>query len=84
MNVLKNWTPIATEVTLPQPGCLVRATISKELALRFHLEAGDRVQAIETEDCIRLTPFDPTIQEALAQAPEAAKPIQPALCELAQ
>jgi hypothetical protein len=34
MDVLKNPTPIVTEVTLPQPGCSVRATISKELVLR--------------------------------------------------
>jgi hypothetical protein len=41
-------------------------------------------QAIETEQGILLTPFDPTVQEALALASEAARQFQPALRELAQ
>jgi len=75
---------MASEVTLRQSGGSVSATIPKELARRFHLEPGDRIQAIETEDGIFLTPFDPTIQKALSLASEAAKQFQPALRELAQ
>ncbi|MFM8604945.1 MAG: hypothetical protein ACKOBY_05365 [Cyanobium sp.] len=75
---------MATEVTLRQAGGSVSATIPRELARRFHLQAGDRVQAIETEAGILLTPFDPEVQEALALATEAAKQFQPALRELAQ
>ena len=75
---------MAPEVTLRQSGGSVSATIPKELARRFHLEPGDRIQAIETEDGILLTPFDPTVQQALALASEAAKQFQPALRELAQ
>ena len=75
---------IAPEVTLRQSGGSVSATIPKELARRFHLEPGDRIQAIETEDGILLTPFEPTVQQALALASEAAKQFQPALRELAQ
>ncbi|MFM8259526.1 MAG: AbrB/MazE/SpoVT family DNA-binding domain-containing protein [Vulcanococcus sp.] len=75
---------MATEVTLRQAGGSVSATIPKELARRFHLEPGDRVQAIETEEGILLTPFDPAVQEALALATQAAKHFQPALRELAQ
>ena len=41
-------------------------------------------QAIEAEQGILLTPFDPTVQEALALASEAACQFQPALRELAQ
>ena len=40
--------------------------------------------AIETEQGILLTPFDPTVQEALALASQAARQFQPALRELAQ
>jgi hypothetical protein len=40
--------------------------------------------AIETEQGILLPPFDPTVQEALALASEAARQFQPALRELAQ
>jgi len=75
---------IAPEVTLRQSGGSVSATIPQETARRFHLEPGDRIQAIETEDGILLTPFDPTVQQALALASEAAKQFQPALRELAQ
>ncbi len=75
---------MASEVTLRQSGGSVSVTIPKELVHRFHLEPGDRIQAIETEDGIFLMPFDPTIQKALSLASEAAKQFQPALRELAQ
>ena len=75
---------MASEVTLRQSGGSVSATIPKELARRFHLEPADRIQAIETEDGILLTPFNPTVQQALALASEAAKQFQPALRKLAQ
>lgn len=75
---------MAMEVTLRQAGGSVSATIPKELARRFHMEPGDRIQAIETEEGILLTPFDPTVQQSLSLASEAAKQFQPALRELAQ
>ena len=75
---------MAIEVTLRQAGGSVSATITSEMARRFHLAPGDRVQAIETEQGILLTPFDPTVQESLALASEAARQFQPALRELAQ
>ncbi|MCP9809586.1 hypothetical protein KBY58_09095 [Cyanobium sp. HWJ4-Hawea] len=53
------------------------------MARRFHLAPGDRIQAIETEQGILLTPFDPTVQEALALASDAARQYQNALRELA-
>ena len=59
------------------------ATIPAEMVRRFHLAPGDRVQAIETEHGILLSPFDPTVQEALALATDAARQFQPALRELA-
>ena len=75
---------MAIEVTLRQAGGSVSATIPSEMARRVHLAPGDRVQAIETEQGILLTPFDPTVQESLALASEAARQFQPALRELAQ
>ena len=75
---------MAIEVTLRQAGGSVSATIPSEMARRFNLAPGDRVQAIETEQGILLTPFDPTVQESLALASEAARQFQPALRELAQ
>jgi bifunctional DNA-binding transcriptional regulator/antitoxin component of YhaV-PrlF toxin-antitoxin module len=62
----------------------VSATIPSEMARRFHLAPGDRIEAIETEQGILLSPFNPTLQEALALASEAARSYQPALRQLAQ
>jgi len=75
---------MAVEVTLRQAGGSVSATIPSDMARRFHLKAGDRIQAIETEQGILLSPFDPDVQKALALASEAARQYQPALRELAQ
>ena len=54
------------EVTLHQAGGSASATIPSEIARRFHLAPGDRVQAIATEHAILLllSRFDPTVQEA--------------------
>ncbi|WP_341880961.1 AbrB/MazE/SpoVT family DNA-binding domain-containing protein [Synechococcus sp. UW140] len=75
---------IAMEVTLRRSGGSVSATIPSEMARRFHLAPGDRIEAIETEQGILLSPFNPTLQEALALASEAARSYQPALRQLAQ
>ena len=75
---------ITMEVTLRRSGGSVSATIPSEMARRFHLAPGDRIEAIETERGILLSPFNPTLQEALALASEAARSYQPALRQLAQ
>ncbi|MEY4824609.1 MAG: hypothetical protein RLZZ430_259 [Cyanobacteriota bacterium] len=72
------------EITLRRSGGSVSATIPSEMARRFHLAPGDRIEAIETEQGILLSPFNPTLQEALALASEAARSYQPALRQLAQ
>ena len=75
---------IAIEITLRRSGGSVSATIPSEMARRFHLAPGDRIEAIETEQGILLSPFNPTLQEALALASDAARSYQPALRQLAQ
>ena len=75
---------MAIEVSLRRAGGSVSVTIPSEMARRFHLEAGDRIQAIETDQGILLSPFDPEVQHALALASEAARQFQPALRELAR
>ena len=72
------------EITLRRSGGSVSATIPSEMARRFHLAPGDRIEAIETGQGILLSPFNPTLQEALALASEAARSYQPALRQLAQ
>jgi putative addiction module antidote len=72
------------ELTLRQAGGSIGATLPKDMAERLHLAAGDRVLAVETERGILLTPYDPTIERALAIAARAAKKHRNALRQLAK
>lgn len=72
------------ELTLRQVGGSIGATIPKDMADRLHLDAGDRILAIETEEGILLTPYDPDVEEGLAAAAYAAKKFRNALRELAR
>lgn len=71
-------------VTLRQSGGSVSATLPKDMADRLHLEAGDRVLAVETERGILITPYDDDTQDALRIAAAVAKKHRNALRELAQ
>ncbi len=72
------------EVKLRQVGGSIGATLPKDMADRLHLSAGDRVLAVETAEGILLTPYDPTVERALALASAAAKQYRNALRELAK
>lgn len=72
------------DVKLRQSGGSVSATLPKDMAERLHLTPGDRVLAIETDDGILLTPYDPNVERALAIASRAAKKYRNALRELAK
>lgn len=72
------------EVKLRQAGGSVSATLPKDMADRLHLEPGDRVLALETEQGILLTPYDPETERALSAAAKAAKKYRNALRELAK
>jgi putative addiction module antidote len=72
------------EITLRQVGGSVGATLPKDMADRLHLGPGDRVLAVETERGILLSPYDPTVEEALAIAARAAKKYRSALRTLAR
>jgi putative addiction module antidote len=71
-------------VKLRKMGGSVGATLPKDLADRFHLEAGDDVLAVETAHGILLTPYDAEVKEGLAVAAEAQKRYRNALRELAK
>jgi putative addiction module antidote len=72
------------EITLRQVGGSIGATLPKDMADRLHLAVGDRVLAVETDQGILLTPFDPTLEAGLASAAEVAKEYRNALRELAK
>jgi putative addiction module antidote len=72
------------ELKLRQAGGSVSATLPKDMADRFHLEPGDRVFAVETEEGILLTPYDLETERALKVAAKAAKKYRNVLRELAK
>lgn len=72
------------EITLRQVGGSIGATIPKEMAERLRLEAGDRVLAIETEQGVLFTPYDPDVEKGMMAAGRAAKKFRNALRELAR
>jgi putative addiction module antidote len=72
------------EVTLRQVGGSIGATLPKDMADRLHLAAGDRMLAVETEEGILLTPYDPDVRDALAAAASNARKFRNALHELAK
>ena len=71
-------------VTVRQTGTSVSATIPREMAERLHIERGDHVFAVETEDGILLTPFDPTLDKAMDAYRWVAKQYRGTLRELAR
>ena len=72
------------EVKLRQVGGSVGATLPKDMADRLNLAVGDRVLAVETEHGMLLSPYDPTVERALAAAAKAAKKYRNALRQLAK
>ena len=72
------------EVTVRRVGGSVGTTLPKDMAERLRIAPGDRLLAVETEDGILLTPYDPETQEALAIAAKAAKRYRNALRQLAK
>jgi len=69
---------------LRQAGGSISATLPKDMVERFHLSAGDSVFAIETQDGILLTPYDPQVEEALTIAADVSRRYRNALRELAK
>ncbi|MGH7897504.1 MAG: AbrB/MazE/SpoVT family DNA-binding domain-containing protein [Candidatus Binatia bacterium] len=72
------------EVTLRRAGGSIGATLPKEMTDRLHLEAGDRVLAVETDKGILITPYDPNVEKGLMIARRVAKKYRNALRELAK
>lgn len=72
------------EVKLRQVGGSVGATLPKAMADRLNLGVGDTVLAVETEQGILLSPYNPATDKALGLAAKAAKKYRNALRELSK
>lgn len=72
------------KVTLRKMGGSVGATIPKDIADRLHVQAGDEIFVVETEDGVLLTPYDPEFQKAMAAYERTAGKYRNGLRELAK
>ncbi|MEO8335766.1 MAG: AbrB/MazE/SpoVT family DNA-binding domain-containing protein [bacterium] len=72
------------KVSVRQTGTSVSATIPKEMADRLHIEVGDELFAIETENGVLLTPYDPLLEQGMKAYDRIAKKHRAALRELAR
>jgi len=75
---------MARGLKLRKAGGSIAATLPKDMADRLHLAAGDTVLAVETDEGILLTPYDPDTAEALSIAAEVSGQYRNALRELAK
>jgi antitoxin MazE len=72
------------ELTVRQAGGSLTATLPKEMADRYQIKAGDRLLAVETEDGILITPFEPEFARAMAIYERGARKYRNALRALAK
>ncbi len=65
-------------------GGSIGATLPKEMVERLHIEEGDELTVVETDDGLLLTPYDPSFDEAMAAYERGAKKYRNALRKLAE
>jgi len=69
--------------TIREIGNSAGAIIPKAMLERYRLATGDRVNLVETDEGILLTPFDPDFEEAMAIYLEGARRYRNAMRALA-
>lgn len=72
------------EITLRQAGGSVTATLPKDMVERLHVQAGDKLYAIETDRGVLLTPYDPTFDDAMQAFEEVRRQYRNTLKKLAE
>ena len=70
-------------VKLRKMGGSIGATLPKDLAERLHLDVGDEVFIVATDNGLLITPYDPTFNKAMIAYRRGAKKYKNALRELA-
>lgn len=72
------------EITLRQAGGSVTATLPKDIADRLQVKPGDRVYAIETDQGVLLTPYDPEFEQTLDAFAQVRRQYRNTLKKLAE
>jgi len=72
------------QVKVRQAGGSLSATLPKDMTDRLNLQAGDSLFAIETENGILLSPYDPEFQEVVEIYHSISREYRNALRELAK
>lgn len=72
------------QVKVRQAGGSLSATLPKDMTDRLHLQAGDSLFAVETDNGILLTPYDPNFEKAWKIYQKASRKYREALRELAK
>lgn len=70
--------------TLKKIGGSVATVLPKSMLDRFHLEAGDTVNVVETGEGLLITPFDPDFADAMTTYVRGAKKFRNALRQLSR
>lgn len=71
-------------IKLRKAGGSISATLPKAMTERLRLKVGDPMYAVETEEGILLTPFDPELERALTVYEKGSRKYRHALRELAK
>lgn len=72
------------QITMRQAGGSVSVTIPKDMAERYHMSVGETGFAIETDQGLLLTAYDPNFERAIQVYTRGAKRYRNALHELAK
>lgn len=71
-------------IAIRRAGGSVAVTIPREMAERYHMAAGEVAFAIETDQGVLLTAYDPTFEKAMQVYERGAHRYRNALRELAK
>ena len=75
---------MARKINLRKVGGSVSATLPKDMVEHFNVGPGDSMLAIQTEDGILLTPYDPAFEKAMSIYKRGAGKYRNALRELSE
>ena len=75
---------MARRQTLKKIGGSVATVLPKSMLDQFHLDAGDEVYVVETDQGLLVTPFDPDFADAMKAYARGAKRFRNALRTLAR